>query len=67
MYTDTSLNPERCSWKVDIKANNHWVSIHARQIGQFEDVNSPLNIPRDEAMKEETMGEDTGRADRHTR
>jgi hypothetical protein len=54
MYMEASLDPERCSFKIDQKARNHWVSTHARQIGQFEDVNNPPNIPRDEEMEEET-------------
>ena len=56
MYTKVFLDPERCSFKVDLKARNHWVSTHARHIGQLEDVSSPLHILRDEAMEEETMG-----------
>ena len=65
MYTEASLEPERCSFKDDIKAKNHWVSTHARHIRQFEDVNIPLNIPRDGAMDENKMGENTGRANHH--
>jgi hypothetical protein len=48
------------------KARNLWVSTHGRQIGQFEDVGSPPNIPWDEEMEDETEREDMGRADRHT-
>ena len=61
------MDPERYSFKADINARDHRVLIHARHIEQFEDVNNPLNIPRDEAKEEETMGEDMGRVDRQTK
>jgi hypothetical protein len=45
---------------------NTWVSTLVRQIDQYEDVNSPHVIIWEEAMEEEDMEEDTGRANRHT-
>jgi hypothetical protein len=30
MYKEASLDPERCSFKVDQKARNQWVANHAR-------------------------------------
>ena len=41
MYSEASLDPEKCTFKMDQKARNLWVSAHARQIGQFEDVSCP--------------------------
>jgi hypothetical protein len=67
MYTEVSLDPKRCSFKVDQKAWNQWVSNHARQIGQLEDVSNPINITRDEAIEEKPIIEDISRADRQTK
>ncbi len=61
------MAPERCSFKINAKSMNNWVSTHVKQIDQFEDVNSPLIIIRDEAMEEEERDEDMGREDHHTR
>ncbi len=47
MYVEASLDPERCNFESDLKARNLLVSTHARQIGQFEDVGSPHNIPQE--------------------
>jgi hypothetical protein len=30
MYSKASLDPERCTFNIDKKARNQWVSIHAR-------------------------------------
>ena len=54
MYSEASLDPERCSFKIDQKARNQWVSIHAQHIRQFEDVSSPPQNARDEEMETET-------------
>ena len=51
MYLEASLDPGKCTFKMDQKAWNQWVSAHARQIGQFEDVSNPLHNARDEEMK----------------
>ena len=59
------MDPQRCNFKVDQKAKNQWVANHARQIGQFENVNNPIIITRDEAMEEDPLAEDTCIADRH--
>ena len=59
------MDPERCNFKANQKAKNQWVTNHARQISQFEDVNSPIIITRDEAMEEDPRAEDTSIADRH--
>ena len=53
MYKEVSMDLERCSFKVDQKAMNQWVSSHARQIGQFEDVSNPIIVTHDEAMEED--------------
>jgi len=67
MYKEASLDPERCNFKVDQKVRNQWVANHARQIGQFEDVNSPIIITRDEAMKEDPFTEAACNANRLNR
>ncbi len=59
------MDPERCNFKADQKAKNQWVANHARQISQFEDVNSPIIITRDEAKEEDPLAEDTCIANRH--
>jgi hypothetical protein len=54
------MNPEKCTFKMDQKARNHWVSAHARHIGQLEDVSSPPRNARDEEMETETERADPG-------
>ena len=61
MYIEASLDPERCIFKIDQKARNHWVSNQARQIGHFEVVSSPISITRDEATEEDPYTKDTDR------
>ena len=41
MYTEASLDSERCSHKSDQKARNLWVASQIRQLGHYEDVISP--------------------------
>jgi hypothetical protein len=65
MYTEASLEPERCTTKANQNAGICWIKSHSRQIDQFEDVNSPsINTTRGEAMEDEAMEEDTNRTDR---
>ncbi len=52
MYTEASLDPERCSLKSVQKARNHWVVNQVRQLGHFEDVSSPEIITHDEDMED---------------
>jgi hypothetical protein len=59
------LDPDRCSFKDDQKARNQRVANHARQIGKFEDVNSPIFIAREGAMEEDPLAKDRGTSDRH--
>ena len=63
MYTEASLDPERCSLKADQKARTQWVANQVRQLGQYEDVGSPF-INQDEYMEEDINPTDTGREDR---
>jgi len=62
MYTEASLDLERCIFKIDAQSRTNWVSAHVIEIDHIEDVSSPHIIIREDAMHE-----DTGRADRHTR
>jgi hypothetical protein len=41
MYTEASLEPERCTHKSDEKAMRNWLQTHLREIDQYEDINSP--------------------------
>jgi len=42
MYTETSLDQERCNFKANQKASNQWVANQVRQFGHYEDVGSPI-------------------------
>ncbi len=66
MHKEVSLDPERCSFKTDQKARNHWVSNQVRQLEQFEDVGSPINLTQDETMEEVQNPEEIGRENRYT-
>ncbi len=44
MYTEASLDNERCRFNAGTKAKNRWITAHAMQIRLFEDVNNPINI-----------------------
>jgi hypothetical protein len=39
MYNEASLDPERCTQKSDYKARRNRLTIHLRQIDQYEDIN----------------------------
>jgi hypothetical protein len=66
MYSDASLDPEKCTFKMDHKVRNQWVSAHARQIRQFEDASSPLNHAYDEEMETEAERAATGGGEHNT-
>ena len=50
MYKEASLDPNICSFKANQMAEKQRFAKHAKQIGQFEDVSSPIIITWDEAM-----------------
>jgi hypothetical protein len=62
MYTEVSLDPERCSLKADQKAKTQWVAYQVRQLGHYENVGSPI-YNQDEYMEEDINPIDTGRED----
>ena len=64
MYSEASLDPGKCTYKLDQKARNQWG--HARQIGQFEGVSSPPQNTYDEEIKTEAKGEATGAGEHNT-
>ena len=66
MYSEASLDPGKCTFKMDQKARNQWVSAHARQIGQFEDVNNPPQNAYDEEMETEAEGAATRGGEHNT-
>ena len=41
MYTEASLDPERCTHKSDEKATRSWLQTHFSHIDQYEDIASP--------------------------
>ena len=58
VYKEASLDPERCTFKLDKKARNTWVSNQIRNLGHYEDVSSPTNHTQEEYMEEDdNMGE----------
>ena len=42
MYTEASLDPERCPHKSDEKARRNSIQTHLRQIDQYEDIGNPV-------------------------
>jgi hypothetical protein len=65
MYTEASLDQERCSLKADQQAKSKWVEDQVRQQGHFDDVSSPIINTLDEYMEEDIKIADTGREDHH--
>ena len=54
MYSESSLDPERCLHKTDEKARRAWLLSHIRQIDQNEDINNPTGEQQeDDNMEEE--------------
>jgi hypothetical protein len=53
MYTEASLDPERCTHKSDEKARRSWLQTHLRQIDQYEDITSPIRDHQEEDIMEE--------------
>jgi hypothetical protein len=41
MYSEATLDPERCTHKSDEKARRAWLLTHIRQIDMYEDTNIP--------------------------
>jgi hypothetical protein len=60
MHTAASLDPERCIQKSDHKAKNLWVANQIRQLGHYEDVNSPTIHTQEEYMEEDINMGDIG-------
>ena len=60
------MDPEKCTFKMDQKSRNQWVSAHARQIGQLEDVSSPPQHAYEDEMETEAEGTATGADSTHT-
>ena len=42
MYTESSLDPTRCTHKSDEKAMRKRIQTHLREIDQYEDIDSPV-------------------------
>jgi hypothetical protein len=58
MYTEASLDPERCIHNTDQHARNQMVANQLRQLGHYEDVSNPNNHTQEEYMEEDiNMGE----------
>jgi hypothetical protein len=53
MYSESSLDTERCSHKTDEKARRAWLLSHIRQIDQYEDINSPIGEQQEDGIMEE--------------
>ena len=53
MYTEASLDPERCSYKSDQKAKSMWVANQIRKLGHYEDAIRPNIHTQEEYMEEE--------------
>jgi hypothetical protein len=57
MYTEASLDPERCLHKSDEKAMRAWLVTHIRQIEQYEDISNPYRDQQeDDTMEEAEFG-----------
>ena len=41
MCSEASLDPKRCTHKLDEKDLRAWLLTHIRQVDQYEDINSP--------------------------
>ena len=63
MYKEASLDLERCTQKFHQKARNLWVPNQIRQLGHYEDVNSPTTHTQEEYMEEDINMGDTGQGD----
>ena len=59
MYTEASLDPERCTHKSDEKARRNWLQTHLCQIDPYEDIAIPdIDHQEDDTMEEADI--DTG-------
>ena len=57
MYTEVTLDPERCAHTSDEKAMRNWLQTHLRQIDQYEDIDSPARDQHeDDTMEEADAG-----------
>ncbi len=53
IYTEASLDPEKCTHKSDEKAKRSWIQTHLRQIYQYEDIASlGTDHQEDDTMEE---------------
>jgi hypothetical protein len=59
MYTEASLDPERCTHKSDEQARRSWIQTHLRQIDQYEDIDDPVKDQQEDDTVEEANA-DTG-------
>jgi len=53
MYKESTLDPERCTHKLDEKARRSWLQTHLRQIDQYEDIDSPVRDQQEDDTMEE--------------
>ncbi len=53
MYSEASLDPERCTHKSDEKARRAWLLTHIRQVNQYEDINNPTGEHEEDDIMEE--------------
>jgi len=57
MYTEASLDPERCTHKSDEKARRNWLQTHLRQIDQYEDIDIPVRDQQEDDKMEEAYAD----------
>jgi hypothetical protein len=62
MYTEASLDPERCTHTSDEKAMRIWLVTHLRHIDQYENI----SIPYRDRQEDDTMEEAEGGTERPT-
>jgi hypothetical protein len=65
MYTEASLDPERCNYKSDQKPNDLWAANQIRQLGHYKDVNIPNINTQEEYMEGDINTGETGQGDPH--
>jgi hypothetical protein len=57
MYSEASLDPERCTHKTDEKTRRIRLHTHLRPIDQYEDIESPVRGQHeDDTMEEADAG-----------
>ena len=53
MYSEATLDPERCTHKSDEKAMRDWLLTHLRQIDPYQDINNPIGEQQEDDIMEE--------------